>query len=74
MHDFWFQNTPMMQVRKLRLSQVKEFAKISKDTMDLNLHLAEKAMFYTSHLSDLGVMVVSDNCFVVKCQILSIHS
>lgn len=65
---------PMTQVRKLRLSQVKEFAKISKDTVDVNPHLAEKAMLYTSRLPDLGVMVVFDNCFVVKYQILSIHS
>ena len=73
-HDFRFQNTPMMQERKLRLSQIKEFAKISRVTTDLNPHLAEKALLYTSHLSALGVMVVFDNFSVVKCQILSIHS
>ena len=64
----------MMQERKLRLSQIKEFVKISKVTMNLNPHLTEKAMLYTSHVSALGVMVVFDNCSVVKRQILSIHS
>lgn len=46
-------------MRKLRLSQVKEFAKIS---MDLNPELAANPVIYPLTLADVGDTAVCDNC------------
>ena len=43
-------------MRKLRLSQVKEFAKIS---MDLNPELAANPMIYPLNLADVGDTAVT---------------
>lgn len=49
-------------MRKWKLSQVKEFSKISMASMDLNPDLAAKSMLYPVNLADLGDTAVCDNC------------